>query len=526
MITEVLAVAQADFKQRSRTKKWLVVPVLLAYFAKLITVDTSLVVGEEYTGVPTAAWYGAMLCAIGTLLLFLFGCALVRGGITRDRQPGLAELISTAPLSNASYLLGKWLSNFLLLTVTTGVLAGLTAVAFLLQGAGSFDGWALFSPYLFVTIPTIAVVAAAAVCFESNRFLCGTGGNVLYVSAAVAVIILGTSMSELLDVGGIYIFGQSMGAAIAEQYPSFDGSGVGFFYTNSASELKTFTWSGVRWTAEHVLLRIPQLLAAGGLLVTAHLSFNRLDDAGLWTFRSALPFSSNGYQTAGQNESASPSAVLSPTSESSSSLGSLSPVTRTGFQFKRVFGSELRLAVQNRPRWWYVACLLAVLSSFIPSVDALRSAVLPLALLLPLSLWSELGAREQIHRTEELVFVTGGPYALLAASYLSATTVGLAITLPAGIIFAINGAFGAMFAWIVGLLALPAIASALGTLTGSQLAFETAYLVAWYAGPMNGFRPLDYIGAEEATVGSGVTTAYLVLAIVALGAAAFARRQT
>ncbi|MBB6090884.1 hypothetical protein PNP85_00020 [Halobacterium salinarum] len=226
MITEVLAVAQADFKQRSRTKKWLVVPVLLAYFAKLITVDTSLVVGEEYTGVPTAAWYGAMLCAIGTLLLFLFGCALVRGGITRDRQPGLAELISTAPLSNASYLLGKWLSNFLLLTVTTGVLAGLTAVAFLLQGAGSFDGWALFSPYLFVTIPTIAVVAAAAVCFESNRFLCGTGGNVLYVFAAVAVIILGTSMSELLDVGGIYIFGQSMGAAIAEQYPSFDGSGA------------------------------------------------------------------------------------------------------------------------------------------------------------------------------------------------------------------------------------------------------------------------------------------------------------
>ncbi|MDF9744076.1 hypothetical protein [Natrinema salsiterrestre] len=526
MITETLAVARADFRQRARTKKWLVVPVLLAYFAKLITVDTSLVVAEEYTGVPTAAWYGAMLCAIGTLLLFLFGFSLVRGGITRDRQPGLAELISTAPLSNTSYLLGKWLSNILLLTVTTGVLAGLTAVAFLLQGTGSFDAWALFAPYLFVTIPTMAVVAAAAVCFESNRFMRGTGGNVLYVFVAIAVILLGTSATELLDVAGVHIFRRSMGVAIAEQHPSFDGRGISFFYTNSVSELKTFTWSGVEWSAEHVLSRLPLLLIASGLLVTGHLSFNRLDDSGLWTFRSFIPFGSNGDDAGEQSDSASPSAALAPTDESLSSPGSLSPVTRTGFQFKRVFVSELRLAVQGRPRWWYVACVLAVLLSFVPSVDALRSAVLPLALLLPLSLWSELGTREQIHRTEELVFVTGGPYALLAASYLAAVTVGLAITLPAGLIFAINGASGAMFAWIVGLLALPAIAFALGTWTGSQRAFETTYLVAWYAGPMNGFRPLDYIGAHEATVGSGVTAAYLVLAVVALGATAFARRRT
>ncbi|PYZ02961.1 hypothetical protein C8039_10390 [Halogeometricum sp. wsp3] len=29
--------------------KWLVVPVVLAYFAKLVTVDMSLVIAEEYT---------------------------------------------------------------------------------------------------------------------------------------------------------------------------------------------------------------------------------------------------------------------------------------------------------------------------------------------------------------------------------------------------------------------------------------------------------------------------------------------
>lgn len=525
MITEILAVTRADFRQRSRTKKWLVVPVLLAYFAKLITVDTSLVIAEEYTGVPTAAWYGAMLCAIGTILLFLFGFSLVRGGITRDSQAGIAELIATSPLSNTSYLLGKWLSNFLLLLGTTLVLALLTAIAFLLQGTGQFDAWAIVAPYLFVTTPTVAAVAAAAVFFESNRFIRGTAGNAIYVFAALAVMLIGATTSEYLDIAGIHIFRQSMGVAIAEQYPSFDGRGISFFYTNSASDLQPFTWSGVDWTLVHLAKRVPLLAITVGLLAAGHVSFNRLDESGLWSFRSMLPFGSSADEAGEPTESSTESSFVLLTDGSSPDVGSLPSVTQTGFQFKRVLASELRLAVKGRQRWWYVACGIAFLLSFIPSVDALRSAVLPLALLLPLAAWSELGTRDTRYRTEELVFVTGGPYKLLAASYLAAVTVGLAITLPAGAVFLINGATGALFGWAVALGALPAIAFALGTWTHSQRAFETAYLFAWYMGPMNGFRPLDYIGAEAATVSSGVTFAYLVVGVLALAATAYGRRQ-
>ena len=166
---DALAVALADFRERSRSSTLLAVPVLVAYLGKVVAVDSTLVLDGEFTGVPTAAWYGGMVAGLATTVLLLFGFPLVNGSLLRDRETNVAELVATSPLSNASYLVGKWLSNLAVLTVATAVLAASTAVAFALQGTGPFDPVGLLAPFALVTLPAMAVVAAATVCFETAR---------------------------------------------------------------------------------------------------------------------------------------------------------------------------------------------------------------------------------------------------------------------------------------------------------------------------------------------------------------------
>ena len=129
--SSVAAVALADFRERSRSRTLLVIPILVAYFVKLITVDTTLVLGGEYTGELTSTWLAGMTTVIGTVVFLLFGFSFVKGAVTRDCETGVGELIAASSVSTPQYLVGKWLSNFVVLAAATTVLMAATGVAFL-----------------------------------------------------------------------------------------------------------------------------------------------------------------------------------------------------------------------------------------------------------------------------------------------------------------------------------------------------------------------------------------------------------
>lgn len=162
------------------------------------------------------------------------------------------------------------------------------------------------------------------------------------------------------------------------------------------------------------------------------------------------------------------------------------------------------MPLRGQPRWWYGACLLAVLAAALAPIGVVRRLVAPTALLLPLSTWSILEVREHRHRTEALVFVGSRPGWLLGATHLSGVAVDAAVTFPAGVRSALAGTVGAVLGWIVGLLFLPPFALALGVWLGRPAVFEIVYLTAWYLGPVNGVEPVDYLGVRDPTVASGV----------------------
>ncbi|WP_170094466.1 ABC transporter permease [Halomicrobium mukohataei] len=517
----VLAVALADFRERSRSTTFLVVPLLVAYFVKIVTVDSTLVVGTDYTGRPTIAWLAGMTTVIGTTVLVLFGFSLVKDSIGRDLETGVSELVAPSSLSNGQYLLGKWLSNVAVLAFGTLVLLASTGVASLFVGVGAFDPWALVSPFLLITLPAVAAVAAVAVCFETIGPLRGTAGTVIYFLLALTAIVAGIAPDPPLDLVGLAVVRGSMAQSIAAQYPAFDGSVFGFTYTDAPGGLAEFTWAGIAWTGARLVTRLPVLAVACGFLGVAWLAFDRFDDSTRWSFLSR----SESDRGTADDEVEPPTADGPSTTEDPSVDVDLAPVSRDGGSTGPVLLAELRMALRGYPRWWYAVAVLAVLATAVAPIGVVRTLVVPLALLLPLSAWSALGTRERRHRTTELVFVGSRPTQLLGATYASGVAIGLLVSVPAAVRFALSGMDGALVGWLAAVLSLPAIALALGVWTGRSKSFEIAYLTAWYLGPVNGLGALDYVAARPSTASAGIPVVYLALTVVALGAALVGRRR-
>ncbi|MFA9516624.1 ABC transporter permease [Halopenitus sp. H-Gu1] len=510
----ILGVALADFRERSRSLTLLVVPVVIAYFVKLATVDATLYVAGQYTGTPNAAWFGGVVAGIATLVFLLFGYPLTTGSIRRDRETGVGELLAASPLSNTSYLLGKWLSNFAVLTVATTILVAATTVSFLLQGTGSLNLAALISPFLLLTMPTMAVVAAAAVCFETISPLRGTLGTVVYFVSVFALIVASVPPHSPLDFTGLVALRESMASSIATQYSGFEGPVGSFAYSTGRSGVETFTWSGLEWTPGIFVSRLPVLGTAFALLVVAGVTFDRFGESGDGSRSDSSPIDDNE-EVAGASSTEAGELHISPDDLS------LTPVTIGTFSLLPVFLGELRLSLRGRAWWWYLSYVAGFVATAVAPLYTVRSLVVPISLLLLLPLWSHLGTRERRYRTEELVFVTGGPTRLLGVSYLIGAFAGITLVLPALLRFITTGMWPAVAGVLIGVLSLPAAAVALGVWTGRPRIFELGYLVAWYVGPMNNFRPLDYVGAHITTL--TIPAIYLGLTVLALGTAAVGR---
>ena len=134
----------------------------------------------SYRGEFNSAWIGMMTALVINCFLGLFGFYLVSDCIKRDIRTGVGQIIATTPVSRALYLIGKWISNCLVLAVLVLILTAAAAIMVLLQGEAALDLGALLMPFLAVALPNMALTAALAVAFETVPWLRGAVGNVAY----------------------------------------------------------------------------------------------------------------------------------------------------------------------------------------------------------------------------------------------------------------------------------------------------------------------------------------------------------
>lgn len=514
---------RADFLERVRRYSFLVTLVLTAYLGYFVSVGAVSLRFGRYRGLYNSAWVGSLMTLTTCMALSLFGFYVVKNCVGRDERTRVGQVIAATPVGKSVYLLGKWLSNFAVLSSMVCVMAAAAVCMQLIRGEETrFDPAALLLPFLLIALPVMAVVAALALLFESVWWLRGGFGNVVYF----ALFLCSMAFPLVHGLLGWDTIGPGMEAAVRAQHADYDGNWA-FTVIRGASEPATFRWEGTHWGGAMVLGRLQWFVWALVVVSASAVFFNRFDPARGFVSRQfdALGRGLRSLMQRGSGADAGLTVVEAGRDLSASPrhapLSALHGRARR-FRFTQLLSAELRLMLRGRRWWWWlVACALFAASVLSP-LDAARQFVLPLLWMWPLMVWSAMGAREREHATFELVYSAASAVGRqMPATYAAGVAVSALAGSGVATRLALSQDWAGLSAWCAAALFIPALALALGTLSGSGKWFEVVYALLWYLGPINRVSVFDFAGAT----GAGTPLAYLVLSLVLLGAAFSTRRR-
>jgi hypothetical protein len=512
----IFAIARADFLERVRRYSFLLTllfAVCLGYGAATGKITIHL---GDYRGVYTSAWIGALVAVVTTCFVSLVGFYIVKNAIERDRQTGVGQVLAATPLSKISYTLGKFLSNFAVLSCMVVILA-LAAVAMQFFAAEDphLDTLALLAPFVIIALPAMALTAALALLFETLPLLRGGLGNVAWF---FVWSILGLGLPELsgnhrLDPMGLMTIADSMIESAKTYIPGYKDSFSLTIADAPAKIVDTFRWHGVPWTGQMILLRVGWTVAAVAFVLLAAMFFDRFDPVS-WFFPSVRKVKK--VSTARAAEQLAAGAAASANSVATVHLTPLASAARSD-AFGRIFAAELRLALKGLHWWWYCVAAGLLIAQFASPLEASRGPLLAVAWLWPVMVWSAMGSRESRFGTRSLLFSCAKilPRELVAC-FLAGLTVAVLTGAGAGVRLLLARSFTGLFAWSAGALFLPALALALGTFSGTSKPFEGLLTAIWYVGPMNHTPGIDFTGNA-----SGTRTISYALIYLALTAALF-----
>lgn len=521
-MSALLGIAVADFRERTRRPAYLVTlaaAIGLGWLA-IPPADSVWVIMDAggYRGLYDGAWVGTVTALAGGLWLMLGGFYVVRGTITRDRLTGVGQVLAATPLTRPTYLLGKLLSNFLVLASMAGVLAG-TALALQIARGESYtvDLVALLAPFALFTLPVLAVTSAAAVLFETVRPLRAGLGNIVWFFVWT-FLLLG---SGGVPFGGFGLVVESMRASVIEQgLPPAGGFSLGL--TGIDEPLRVFDWGGLVLTGpvgELVAGRFVVLLAAVLVAVLPALWFDRFDVA-----RAAgaprVAVDAGPVRAAELPVSVTAPLGVGSVPRSSLTVGSLTaaPVGRRS-ALARIVAGELRILTSDLSRWWWIVA--AGLNVVAVAWTGPGTAMLAVAWIWPVLVWSRLGTQHLEHGVDTLLGAYPGSVDRAVAQWLAGVALTAATAVGPLASMLLDGDALRAAHWAAGALFIPSLALLLGTITRTPRVFQVLYLIAWYMA-INDVAAFDHMGVVLDAAGHPAGASAVAVSGAALGLTAAA----
>ena len=507
---------RADFLERVRRYSFLVTLAATVWLGYLVGIGKLGLWVGNIRGTFNSAWIGTVTALVVNSFLSLAGFYIVKNAVDRDRQTGVGQILATTRLSKPLYTLGKALSNLAVLGAMLAVLFVAAIVIQLLAGEDRhIDLLQIALPFLLLALPMMALVAAAAVLFETVPGLRGGFGNVVWFFAWTSLISLGIQLGGRLDPVGLNLVNSNLERVAAAVFgPAKRGFTLGGIARTE--QIQVMRWEGIDWTPDLLLSRLIWVLAAVGVALVAALFFDRFDPARGW-LRAAKK------RPAGASHEVEEGPALAPLP--ATHLTPLAEASRR-FRFLGVLRAELRLLLNGRRWWWWAGVVGFLIATLAAPLDSVQRVVLPLAWMWPMLLWSSLGNREIRWDTTALLFSAARPLGRqFPATWLAGVALAMLTGSGAAIRFLVAGQWDSLGAWAVGALFIPTLALALGLWSGSSKLFEVIYLVIWYIGPMNQVPTMDYTGATPAGLASGMPLVFLGVTALLLAAAIVGRRR-
>ncbi|MGH4123187.1 MAG: hypothetical protein ACREV6_09710 [Clostridium sp.] len=522
------SICKADFLERTRRYSFLITMFITVYVAFYV-IPTPDKYGKTltlhlgvYRGIYNSAWIGICETLVAVTFLSLFGFYIVKGTIERDKATGVGQIIATTPISKFDYMFGKFLSNFIFLSFMAFIIG---IVALIMQFIRAEDMkinlWNLYSPFLMIVLPMMALVAALALLFENIKFLRGGFGNIVYFFLWTGFIVTSIAVKgksnvfigAFSDICGVNIAGSSFKKALSG-FSDYNGDlviGTSPELANKA--LKVFHYNGINWTSEYIIEKIILILFAVILVFVASLLFKRFD-----SYVEKVTKIKKASRTEKEKGYDKKSFIAIPASK----------LTRPNhkYSFINVLKNELKLMLKGIKWWGYIVVLGVIIASVASRGNDANKIILSISMILPILIWSKMGTMENRFGTNQLVFTCENIIkAQFLAVYLSGVVVAVLINSGFFIKFVVTGNFSGVLCLISACVFVPAMAFALGSVTGGSKIFEVIYLLMWYMEPLNDMPYLDYIGVTKYAVNLGIPYVYGAVGILLLGVALIARKR-
>jgi hypothetical protein len=512
--------ARADFLERLRRYSFLFILGISLYLGYAAATGRLVMRVNDSRGVFNSAWIGGLMALVSTTFLTLAGFYVVKNTIERDRSTRVGEILASTPMSKTMYVMGKAVSNFVVLTAMVVILpiSGII-MQFWHAEDSHVELWKLLAPFLLIALPAMAVVAAIAVLFETIPWLRGGFGNVVYFfgwTAALTLPVVGAKNggTQFFDWSGLSVIWSSLRAA-ANGPAGHDGFSLSIESTSAAKAAATFQWDGVKWTANLIFARLFWVAAATAITLLAALLFDRFDPSkGRWR-GVAAPAAGEAIESVASPQVAARETHLTPLA------------ARAGhFRFGAILVAELRLMLKGRKWWWYaVAAGLIVACAATPDASG-RGMLLACAWLWPVLMWSNMGVREVRDQTSQLLFSAPHPIARqLPAVWCAGVILAVLTGSGFGARMLLSGDWRGLLAWLTGALFIPTLALALGVWSGTSKLFEIVYTLLWYVGPMHANLQLDFMASAPGTAATRVPSFYFALMAAIAAVAVLGRKR-
>jgi len=514
--------AKADFFERSRRYSFLLILVAVIIMGVLVNNGTLLIylrpggldpLSPSFRGVFNSAWIGTMTVLLMNFFLSLFGFYLVKDCIERDIRTGVGQIIATTPVRKATYLIGKWISNCLVLFALVVILAAAAAIMVLLKREATLDLGALMMPFLAVALPYMTLTAALAVVFETVPWLRGSVGNVIYfflwIFISLNVSLGGIELPLLKDPVGIDVFRTSLSAGASAAFPNESIGAIGLGSTLSNLQFKVFDWPGLAWTPGIVAQQWAWSLLSLGLILLSAVWFARFD-----------PSREGPLRVREKSEEAKQGKLAMMRKKASRiALPNLSPLVSKLAQvnpFLGVLFAELRMLLNGRRWWWWAITVGLNIAILCTPLSMVNEYLLPIAWLWPLPIWSEMGNREKKNNTYQMVF-SSPRHVLrqLPAAWLAGVLATALLGIGGAVLFLSNGDLPSLVGWVGAVIFVPSLALTLGVISSGSRVFEVVYLIWWYIGLFQKMPGMDFM--------SGAPQVYLLAAVGLLLIALFWR---
>lgn len=430
-------------------------------------------------GLYNSAWLGALSAALPVILLWLPGFYLLRSQISEDTVLKIGQMIASSPVSKTRYIYGKLITNFSILMVLQLVFtAAIMVMQVILHESRDFSIMDYVLPLIFVTAPYLLVLASLTILFDVVPFLKNTFGNIaIFIFWLVLSTISIASPGNKFDLFGLGTILNSMLAGGREYFPNLPDS-VSFGYYTEVSK-SIFIWEGVDWTKDFLLSRLMWVVIAFIITQISVFTFNRFkENSKIRKVKTNTGVESKQYSQP-MNHKIPPM------------LSSVKRSNKNNF-IKMVF-CELKIMLKGHSLWWYLMVLAVIaLTPFATSGESLKW--IAVSMLLPMSIWAQMGNREKVCDTENLILSSCAAPTKWLATWFAGVNVALLISLGMFARIIMLSEWNYFLPWIAGLLFVPTLALVLGTVSGTTRLFEAIFIVLMYFGPVNSMWKFDFMG--------------------------------